>query len=283
MSFIHLNGKLLDRDTATIPLDDRGFYFGDGVYEVVRVVDGRVFAADAHRVRLETSLREIAIETPAALLDGGMEALCRGMVEANGHTAGHATVYLQVTRGAAPRTHGFPPPGTPPTVFASSAPFEIPRRVRAEGAAAITLPDIRWSRCDIKSINLLPNVLAKQSAVEAGAFEALLVRDGKLTEGASSNLFGVVDGELRTFPLCNLILGGITRAILLELAAEAGIAVVEEPLSIQDLARVDELFVTGTTTDVQPLITVDGRSIGDGRPGPVTLTLQEALERRMTG
>src|SRR5690554_4849197 len=123
---------MLDRDTATIPLDDRGFYFGDGVYEVVRVVDGRVFAADAHRVRLETSLREIAIETPAALLDGGMEALCRGMVEANGHTAGHATVYLQVTRGAAPRTHGFPPPGTSPTVFASSAPFEIPRRVRAE-------------------------------------------------------------------------------------------------------------------------------------------------------
>lgn len=283
MSFVHLNGMLLDGSVATIPLDDRGFYFGDGAYEVVRVVDGRAFAADAHQVRLERSLREISIEAPAALLDGGMEALCHRIVEANGHTAGHATVYLQVTRGAAPRTHGFPPPGTPPTVFASSARFEIPRRLREEGAAAITLPDIRWTRCDIKSINLLANVLAKQSAVEAGAFEALFVREGKLTEGASSNLFGVVDGVLRTFPLGNLILGGITRAIVLELAAEAGIAVAEEPLSTGDLAQVDELFVTGTTTDVQPLVAVDGWSIGDGHPGPVTLHLQEALELRMTG
>ena len=240
MSLVYLNGELLDRSVATIPLDDRGFYFGDGVYEVVRVVDGRTFAAEAHRIRLERSLRETSIEPPAALLNGGMEDLCRRMVEANGLSAGHATVYLQVTRGSAPRTHGFPPPGTPATLFASSAPFEIPRRLRTEGAAAITLPDIRWTRCDIKSINLLPNVLAKQSAAEAGAFEALFVRDAVLTEGASSNLFGVMDGVLRTFPLGNLILGGVTRAIVLELAAEAGVDVVEEPLSIDDLARVDE-------------------------------------------
>lgn len=281
MASVYLNGELLDRSRASIPLDDRGFYFGDGVYEVVRVVDGRVFEAPAHRVRFEQSLSAIGIEPPDTLVGDGMEELCRRLVETNGQTAGHATVYLQVTRGSAARTHGFPPAGTPPTVFASSAAFEIPRRLREDGAAAVTTPDIRWTRCDIKSVNLLPNVLAKQRAVEAGAFEALFIRDGVLTEGASSNIFAVVDGVLRTHPLCNLILGGITRAVVLELAAAAGVQLVEEPLRQDEISRADELFATGTATDVQPIVRVDGRPVGGGNPGPITRLLQEELERRM--
>ena len=281
MASVYLNGEIIDRSRASIPLDDRGFYFGDGVYEVVRVVNGRVFEAAAHGARLEASLKAIGIDPPRTLMGGGMTELCHALVETNGHTEEHATVYLQVTRGSAPRTHGFPPAGTPPTVFASSSPFQIPRRLREEGVEAITTPDIRWTRCDIKSVNLLANVLAKQAAVEAGAFEALLIRDGILTEGASSNIFGVVDGVLRTHPLCNLILGGITRTVVLELAAGAGLRVVEEPLRQDELSSVNELFATGTTTDVQPIVRVDGQQVGDGTPGPITRLLQEGLERRM--
>lgn len=281
MGRVYLNGELIERSRASIPLDDRGFFFGDGVYEVVRVMDGRIFEERAHRARLQRSLREIRIECPPALTGDGFAEICRALVAENGLTAHQATVYLQVTRGAAPRTHSFPSDGTSPTVFASSAPFQVPRRLRDEGAAAITTPDIRWMRCDVKSVNLLPNVLAKQAAAEAGAFEALFIRDGVLTEGSSSNIFAVVDGVLRTHPLSNLILGGVTRAVVLELAAAAGLPVVEAPLREEDLHRVDELFATGTTTDVQPLVRVDGQRVGEGVPGPITRLLQQGLERRM--
>lgn len=281
MPLVFLNGEFLDRERAAIPLDDRGFLFGDGVYEVCRAVQGRFFELPAHWERLESGLKALRISTEEYLDAGRFVEIARRLLEENDLEGTQATVYLQVTRGAARRTHAFPPAGTRPTVYASAAGFEVPRALRESGAAAITLPDLRWARCDIKSVNLLPNVMAKQQAVEAGAFEAVLLRDGIVTEGASSNVFGVLAGELRTHPLAPAILPGITRIVVLELASELGIAVREQPILAEELPRLQELFATGTTTDVQPLVALDGRPVGDGRPGEFTRALQRGLERRM--
>jgi len=281
VSIVYLNGKYLDREQASLPLDDRGFLFGDGVYEVCRAVEGRLFALDAHWSRLQKGLAAIAIDCRDRLDAATFAEIAHRLLERNDLRRGHATVYLQVTRGAAPRTHAYPPAGTPPTVYAYAAPFRVPTELREAGAGAITLPDLRWARCDIKSVNLLPNVMAKQRAVEAGAFEAVLVREGVVTEGASSNVFGVIGGELRTHPATPHILHGITRSIVLEMARELGIAVREEPLLSDDLLHVEELFATGTTTDVQPLVRLDGHVVGSGAPGEITRALWRALEERM--
>lgn len=281
MPIIYLNGEFLDRSRAAIPLDDRGFLFGDGVYEVCRVIQGRIYRFDEHWRRLERGLASLEITLEESLDRPSLRTIFQRLIEENGFTQGHATVYLQITRGAAPRTHGFPPSGTAPTIYASAAPFQIPVKLREEGASAITLPDIRWARCDIKSVNLLPNILGKQRAIEAGAFEAIFLRDGIVTEGASSNLFVVLDGVLRTYPLSNYILPGITRGIIIEQAEHLGYPVVEIPITQQELLRGEEIFATGTTTDVQPLVTVDGRRVGSGRPGPISQALRQALEAEM--
>lgn len=281
MSIIYLNGEFLDRSRAAIPLDDRGFLFGDGVYEVCRVVQGQIYRFSEHWGRLQRGLAALEIQLGGALDEESLQSIFLRLIEENDLESGHATVYLQVTRGAAPRTHGFPASGTAPTIYASAAPFNIPTQLRAEGAAAITLPDIRWARCDIKSVNLLPNILGKQRAIEAGAFEAIFLRDGIVTEGASSNLFVVLDGVLRTYPLSNYILPGITRSIIIEQAQGLGYPVSEIPITQQELLRAEEIFATGTTTDVQPLVTVDGRAVGSGHPGPIAGALREALEAEM--
>lgn len=281
MPTVFLNGEFLDRARASIPLDDRGFLFGDGVYEVSRAIRGRIFQRDAHWERLTRGLRALSIDVSDYLDADAVENLSLRLLEENHLGNGEATIYLQVTRGAALRSHGFPAAGTRPTIFASAAAFQIPRQMRAEGAAAITHPDIRWARCDIKSVNLLPNVMAKQRAIEAGAFEAVLLRDGVVTEGASSNIFAVLDGKLRTYPLSNYILPGVTRGVLLEIARELNFPVQERPIFAEDLPRLEELFATGTATDVQPLVKLDGRPVGDGRPGPIATSLRQALEERM--
>ena len=278
---VHLNGEFLDREQARLPLDDRGFLFGDGVYEVSRAIRGRIFAADAHWERLSAGLRSLSISLSDHLDRPRLDALYRQLIEENELGDSDATLYLQITRGAAKRSHGFPATGTRPTVFASASAFELPRRLREEGAAAITHPDIRWARCDIKSVNLLPNVMAKQRAIDAGAFEAVLLRDGVVTEGASSNIFGVVDGQLRTYPLSNYILAGVTRKVVLEIAGELGIEVHQRPIYAEELPRLEELFATGTATDVQPLVRLDGRPVGTGRPGPIAIAVRQKLEERM--
>jgi D-alanine transaminase len=281
VSRVYLNGEFLAREDARLSIDDRGFLFGDGVYEVSRAVRGRLFEEDAHWDRLSRGLREIAISVADQVDAHRLREISLRLLDENDLTETDATIYLQITRGAALRTHWFPPAQTAPTIFASARAFEIPRTLRETGASAITHPDVRWSRCDIKSVNLLPNVLAKQRAHEVGAFEAVLLRDGTVTEGASANLFGVVDGELRTHPLSNLILPGITRKVLFELAEELEIPIVERPIRAEELPRLQELFATGTTTDVQPLVTLDGRAVGDGSPGPIGIKLRKALESRM--
>jgi D-alanine transaminase len=281
VSRVYLNGEFLAREDARLSIDDRGFLFGDGVYEVSRAVRGRLFEDDAHWDRLSRGLREIAISVADQLDAHRLREISLRLLDENDLTGTDATIYLQITRGAALRTHWFPPAQTAPTIFASARAFEIPRTLRETGASAITHPDVRWLRCDIKSVNLLPNVLAKQRAHEVGAFEAVLIRDGTVTEGASANLFGVVDGELRTHPLSNHILPGITRKVLFELAEELEIPIVERPIRAEELPRLQELFATGTTTDVQPLVALDGRPVGDGRPGPIGIKLRKALEIRM--
>jgi D-alanine transaminase len=226
--------------------------------------------------RMGRGLSAIGIDASACadLLDAGVKLLSENGVEDDG------TIYMQVTRGAAPRRHAFPA-DTKPTVYAVAKAHPRPSEQSfTHGVAAITTPDTRWSRCDIKSIALLPNVLANQQAHAAGAFEALFVRDGVLIEGSHSNLIGVVDGEVVTYPECNYILGGITRRLVLDLAREAGLVTREGPIFADRLDTVDELFLSGTTTEVMPITRLDGRSVGSGSPGPVARALQQAyLER----
>ncbi len=274
---VYLNGAYLDRAAARVPVDDRGFLFGDGVYEVTRAVNGQLFAWERHLHRLARGLEALSIVLP----DVRLLEVSEHLLEENALATGDATVYLQITRGVAERRHHFPPPGTAPTVFLSASRLVVPDELRARGAAAITTADLRWERCDLKTVNLLPNVLAKQQAVAAGAFEALLMRDGIVAEGASSNVFAVIAGKLHTHPATHRILAGITREVVLELAAELAIPVVLEPITRAALSTASEVMITATTADVMPVVSVDGSRVGDGRPGGVARRLHAALRARM--
>ena len=278
---VYLNGSNIDGAEARVPVNDRGFLFADGVYEVIRVYDGAAFLAEPHMQRLRGGLDALRIDRAAAT--GLLEAAER-LLDVNRLRQGDATIYIQITRGSAPRRHAFPPPDVPPTVYVAAQPFtQHPHAYFDRGVAAIAVPDTRWSRCDIKSIALLPNVLANQQAKEAGAFEALFVRDGALIEGSHSNLFGVLDGELLTYPECNYILGGITRALVIDLAREAGIRVREAPIQWERIPDLEELFLSGTTTEVLPVTTLDGRPVADGAPGPITRRLLAAYREYAAG
>jgi D-alanine transaminase len=279
---VYLNGQFQPREKAVVSVDDRGFVFGDGVYEVIRVVDGRLFTGDEHLARMEEGLNAIGIERPADMTRARIFEIAERLLGENDLLEGHATVYLQITRGAAFRTHFFPTAPVPPTIFISTARFSPAPDLMETGASAITCPDVRWSRCNLKTLNLLANVLAKQSAVEKGAVEAIFVRDGVVTEGSSTNVFVAVGGRLHTFPICNYILPGITRGVVLELAEELGIQVRETPARAEDLVRADEIFLTGTTTDVLPIVELDGRPVGSGTPGPLALALGRALAERVS-
>ncbi len=280
---VYLDGAYLPREQATVSVDDRGFLFGDGVYEVVRVVGGRYVEAGRHLARLRRSLAELELPDPTTdgmdLLAIGTELLGRQGIGSEGE----AVVYIQVTRGAAPRRHAFPARGTPPTVFVSAWEFTPKRDLMTAGVTAITHPDLRWQRCDIKSVNLLPNVMANQRATERGAYEAILVRDGIVTEATHCNVFAVVDGILRTPPNGPAILPGVTREAVLGLARGARIEAREDAIGLAELARADEVFVTGTTTDVMPVIALDGFPVGAGTPGPVARRLGRLLAERMRG
>lgn len=282
MTTVYLNGQFVPKGEARISVEDRGFIFGDGIYEVVRVIEGRIFAWDAHASRMADGLAGLRIDATGAD-SASLRGVCERLVRDNGLTSGEATVYLQVSRGAATRVHHFPPAGTATTVYASASAFKPNFAMRENGAKGITFADIRWARCDLKTVNLLGPVLARQAAAEAGAYEAIFHRDGMVTEGAATNAFMVIGGVLRTYPLSHYILPGITRAVLVELARELGIPLEERPVSLRELPHVDELFVCGTTTDVQPIVELDGKPVKDGRPGPVTARLREALRVRLYG
>ncbi|MEK6611746.1 MAG: aminotransferase class IV [Gemmatimonadota bacterium] len=276
----YLNGQYVPRESAMIPVEDRGFLFGDGIYEGVRSLSGKMFEWAAHAERMVNGLNGLRINFDAAQVNA-LEAVCERVVKENALMDGEAFLYLEVSRGAAPRTHNFPPIGTQPTVFVSASRLVVPRKMREEGGAAITFPDMRWKRRDWKTVNLLGNVLARQAASEAGAYEAILHEDGVVTEGAATNVFAVFDGALCTHPLTQRILPGITRKVVMELLAELELPVKEEPIAFARLAAAEEIFICGSTTDVTPVVTLDGKPVGNGKPGPLTVKVREAFEARL--
>jgi D-alanine transaminase len=278
---MYLNGVYVPDTEAKISVLDRGFIFGDGLYEVWRAIEGRFFEPARHQARFENGLRALKISQPDDTKAAQIRAIADRLFAENSLQAGEATLYLQVTRGVASRTHHFPAQGTKPTVMMMARVF-TPSEARCRtGGSAITVPDIRWHRSNIKSVQLLPNVLANEQAHQADALEALFVRDGLLTEGTHSNLFGVIDGVLRTHPANDFVLPGITREVVLEVAESIGVPRAEKAIGIDELARVDELFVCGTTMDVTPIIRVDGAPVAGGSPGPITNALYEGLLARL--
>ena len=269
---VYFNGQFMEKDEVRISPDDRGFVFGDGIYEVVRTYNGRLFRMEDHLRRMEYSLEALYMDgpTPETVRD-----IADQLMRDNGLT--DAVFYLQITRGAAPRRHAFHDPAPPPTVYASvKPPTEQPKK-HEDGVATLLVPDLRWARCDIKSVSLLPNVLASSRAHEAGVEEAIFVRDCVVTEGSHTNVAAVFGGELRTYPLSNYILPGVTRTVILELCQALGVPYREDPIFEHELRNADELMLLGTSTEVMPVVRVNDWKVGKGRPGPVTRRLRKAF------
>jgi D-alanine transaminase len=279
MSTVYLNGDFLPLSEAGVSVEDRGFLLGDGVYEVAPFYEGVPLYMDRHMARLERSLAGIRLEFDVT----GLDEMLGRLVGANElETAERALVYLQITRGVAPRTHYFPVGAVQPTVYAFAKTFQRPvDDLWNRGFRAITRPDIRWMRVDIKTIQLLANGLAWQEALDAGVDDAILVRDGIAMEGTHQNFWAVFDGTAVTHPESPLILSGITRGIVMEVAEELGIPLEERPIDVAELARADELFFTGTTAEIRPCVEVDGQRIGSGRTGPVTRALSDGFLARV--
>ncbi len=270
----YFNGRFLPNADIRLSPEDRGFLFGDGVYEVIRSYGGKLFQTEAHIKRLRRSLRSIQLPEAIAAEMGDIAAQ---LLAQNGLTTGDATVYIEVTRGAAPRKHAFPGSDVAPTVYVTAAPFQPVETKFRHGVPVILVPDIRWARCDIKTVSLLPNVMANQRAHAAGAEEAIFVRDGAVTEGSHTNFAAVFGGELVTAPLTNYILDGITRQVVLKLCRALAIPVREFPILAKDLPDAEELMLLGTTTEVMPVVRVDDWVVGGGAPGPITVKLIQAL------
>jgi len=261
---VFLNGEFLPAAEAKVSVLDRGFLFGDGVYEVIPVYGGRPFRLEAHLLRLDQSLTEIRLANP--LTHRRWEDVLTDLITRNG--AGDQSLYLQVTRGVAAREHAFPRHALP-TVFAMSQPLLPPEPAAQAGVKAITVEDIRWARCHVKAITLLPNVLLHQQALDSGAAEAILVREGEISEGAASNVFMVTRGHVVTPPKSHLLLPGITRDVVVELCTEAGIPCSESKITVDALRRADEVWLTSSNKEIVPVTYVDGLPVGNGRPGPL--------------
>lgn len=265
-----LNDDIIDRSEAAIDIEDRGYQFGDGVYEVIRVYDGVLFTGDEHLERFYSSAKKIKITVPFQKED--LLDLMNQLIRVNNVHDG--SIYMQLTRGASPRNHVFPSVDTKPVLTAYTKEVARPVESLENGVAAMVAEDIRWLRCDIKSLNLLPNLLAKQTATEQGCYEAILHRDGLVTEGSASNAYIVVDGKIKTHPATNLILNGITRQVVARLCKDNNIPFSEEAFTLDELRNADEIFVTSTTSEVMPVVKLDEREVGNGKPGEVTRKLQ---------
>lgn len=270
-----VNGRFMPLAEAVVSVEDRGFQFADGVYEVLASYGGRPFALEQHFRRLGHSLGALRIELDIRAY--GLEGIVREGIERSGFP--ETLVYIQITRGAAPRHHEFPAAGTQPTVVMTVKELHRPAAELYErGVKVVSAPDLRWKRCDIKSTSLLANILAKQQAAEAGAFEALLVDgEGRVTEGSSTSAFCVHQGVLRTAPAGPHILPSITRGILLGLAAELQVPVREDFVALEQWLQAEEVFLAGTTTEAMPVVRIDDHPVGGGRPGPLTRQLRQAF------
>ena len=243
MGKIIFNDQIINKSDARIDIEDRGYQFGDGVYEVIRIYNGKPFTAEEHLDRLYDSAEKIKIVMPFEKAD--LFSLLNQLIEENGVQNG--SVYMQITRGASPRNHVFPGKDVKPVLTAYTNVVERPESALDHGVKAIIADDIRWLRCDIKSLNLLPNLLAKQQATEQGCTEAILHRNGIVTEGSSSNAYIVKDGHIKTHPATNLILNGITRQVIAQLCEKNNIPFSEEAFQLDDLLQADEVFISSTT------------------------------------
>jgi len=264
-----INGAFVPLAEAKVSIEDRGFQFGDGIYEVIRTYKGHPFSLDAHLARLDRSAKALDLTQPYSSADWTRHIL-EGVKQA---AYPEAKIYLQITRGVAPRDHAYSDEATPTIVMTVREFHPLDRSVQATGVEAMTTEDIRWGRCDIKSVNLLANVLARQRVKQAQVFEAILVHAGLVTEGAVSNVMVVQRGTVVTAPEGPRILSGVTRSVVLDLAQREGLPVQERFVSQADLYEADEVFLTGTTVEVLAVVRIDGKIIGEGRPGPITQRL----------
>jgi D-alanine transaminase len=268
---VYLNGQYLPLSEAKISVLDRGFLFGDGIYEVIPSYFGRLFHFQAHMARLENSLSAIRLANPHSREQwlAILTPLLNGVQD--------QYIYLQITRGTAPkRDHGFPE-NTPPTVFAMCSPI-VPLAERDTGIKVVTMQDSRWKLCNTKAITLLANILHRQEAIDQHCAEALLVKDGYVTEGAASNVFAVVDGVLMTPPKSAEILPGITRDVILELAQQHGVPNKEESFTLAALQSASEVWITSSTREIIPVVECDGLAVGDGKPGPVWHNINQLFQ-----
>lgn len=262
---VFLNGDYLPLSEAKISVLDRGFVFGDGVYEVIPAYGGRLFRFDEHMRRLQDSLDAIRLNNPYRHAE--WQKILTTLLKSNG--TGDQSVYLQLTRGVAPRDHGFPQ-AVQPTVFAMANPLsEADSKLLQQGIEAVSLPDSRWQHCNIKSIALLANILLRQQAMDENAMEAILIRDGLVTEGAASNVFIVDNGIIKTPIKDNHLLPGITRNLVVELARDNQLACEETTISENELLQADEIWLTSSTKEILPVTTLNHRQVSSGKPGPV--------------
>lgn len=266
----------MEKAKAAISPDDRGFLFADGVYEVIRAYQGRLFKLTEHLDRLAYGLKELRIDGVDVQ---ALRTLVYQLLKANGLENSEATIYLQITRGIAPRSHQFPPAGTPPTIYLEAKPFSPPTAAQQTGVTAIIVPDQRWARCDIKTVGLLANTLASQRAHETGAFEAIFSRDGVLLEGSHSSILFVKDNVLIFPPLTNYVLGSITRSVLLSLATAEAIPTAIQSCHENQTHEFQEIIMAGTGVEVVPVMAVNGKKIGGGVPGAITKKLQHAFRK----
>ena len=278
MEIAFFNGKFVPKEEISISPDDRGFLFAEGIYEVVRWYEGFFFDMESHLARMKRSLREILVEWPE---ENSFPSVARELVRLNNLERSSALVYLQVTRGVARRTHSFPSPPVSSTVYAFVTDF-VPENYGMESGIGVMLhEDIRWGRCDIKSVALLPNTLCFQEALDNDYFECAFVRNGKITECSHSNIFFVRGGVLYTHPESEYVLSGITRKNIILIARKAGIPFREEPVTTDMLGDVNEVFITNTSGEVTPVIKLGNFVIGEGKPGPVTRIIRERFDERI--
>ncbi|PTI81720.1 D-amino-acid transaminase [Staphylococcus xylosus] len=275
MTKVLINEKLVDEQDANVPYNDRGYVFGDGIYEYIRVYDNNVFTAKEHFERLLRSAKEIGLELKYNVDE--LTELIQELLSTNNIVNGG--VYIQVTRGAAPRDHAFPTPSVEANIMAFTKSYNRPYKLLEEGINAITTEDIRWLRCDIKSLNLLGNVLAKEYATKYNAQEAIQHRGDIVTEGSSSNVYAIKNGEIYTHPVNNYILNGITRMVIKSVAEDKGIPFNEEVFTLDFLKNADEIIVSSTSIEVMPVVKLDGENVGDGEVGSITKSLQEGFNR----
>ena len=273
MSYIVFNGELSKRDTISIDIEDRGYQFGDGIYEVVRVYNGRLYTWEEHVERLYASAEKIRMTVPYAKEE--MKAVMERLIEKNKLTDG--TIYLQLTRGIAPRNHAFPGSDVQAVLVAYTRLGDRPVALMDKGVDALIVEDKRWLHCDIKSLNLLGNVLAHQEALDAGCYEAILHRDGVVTEGSHTNISIVINGTVYTHPANNLILNGISRKVMLKACESTAIPYKEEAFTVEQLMKADEAFITSTTLEITPIRRINNQPVGIEGEYKVIRQLQEAF------